>query len=102
MAITHLTKDNFDSAIANGKVVVDFWATWCGPCRMQAPILDEVDMALDGRAKVCKVDVDEQPELASRFGVMSIPTLIYFQDGKVTGKAVGVQSRVQVLAALGE
>ena len=56
----------------------------------------------DGRAKVCKVDVDEQPELASRFGVMSIPTLIYFQDGKVTGKAVGVQSRVQVLAALGE
>ena len=59
-------------------------------------------MALDCRAKVCKVDVDEQPELASRFGVMSIPTLIYFQDGKVTGKAVGVQSRVQVLAALGE
>ena len=92
MAIEHLTKENFDEVTGSGRCVVDFWATWCGPCRMQAPILDEVDMALDGRAKVCKVDVDEQPELASRFGVMSIPTLIYFQDGKVTGKAVGVQS----------
>ena len=91
MAIEHLTKENFDEVTGSGRCVVDFWATWCGPCRMQAPILDEVDMALDGRAKVCKVDVDEQPELASRFGVMSIPTLIYFQDGKVTGKAAGYQ-----------
>ena len=102
MAIEHLTKENFDEVTGSGRCVVDFWATWCGPCRMQAPILDEVDMALDGRAKVCKVDVDEQPELAARFGVMSIPTLIYFQDGKVTGKAVGVQSRTQVRAGLGE
>ena len=69
---------------------------------MEAHILDGVDMALGGKAKVCKVDVDAEPALAARFGVMSIPTLIYFQDGKITGKAVGVQSRNQVLAALGE
>ena len=99
--VQHLTSADFDSVTASGRCVVDFWASWCGPCRMQGPILDEVDMALDGRAKVCKVDVDEQPELAARFGVMSIPTLIYFEDGNMTGKAVGVQMKEQIAAALG-
>ena len=101
MAITHLTKDNFDSAIANGKVVVDFWATWCGPCRMQAPILDEFDQAQNGAVSVCKVDVDAEPELAARYGIMSIPTLPYFQNGQLINKTVGVQSLAQISAAMG-
>ncbi len=76
--IMHLTKDNFDSVTSSGLVLVDFWATWCGPCRMQAPILEEFDKQMEGRVKVCKLDVDEVPSVAQRFGVMSIPTLIAF------------------------
>ena len=100
MAVTHLSKDNFDSAVASGKVVVDFWASWCGPCRMQAPILDQFAEAHED-VSVCKVDVDAEPELAARFGVMSIPTLIYFQNGKVVNKTVGVQSLAQIASARG-
>ncbi len=100
MAITHLTKDTFDAAVASGKAVVDFWAGWCGPCRMQAPILDQFAEAHQD-VSVCKVDVDAEPELAARYGVMSIPTLLYFQDGKLINKTVGVQSLAQVAAAMG-
>ena len=100
MAVTHLSKDNFDSAVASGKVVVDFWASWCGPCRMQAPILDQFAEAHED-VSVCKVDVDAEPELAARFGVTSIPTLIYFQNGKVVNKTVGVQSLAQIASAMG-
>ena len=82
MSIMHLTKDNFDSITSSGLVLVDFWATWCGPCRMQAPILEEFDKQMEGRVRVCKLDVDEVPAIAQRFGVMSIPTLIAFKDGK--------------------
>ena len=100
MAVTHLTKENFDSAVASGKVVVDFWASWCGPCRMQAPILDQFAEAYQD-VSVCKVDVDEQPELAARFGVMSIPTLVYFHEGRVVNKTVGVQTLAQIASAMG-
>lgn len=96
MAVLHLTKDSFDSAVASGAVIVDFWATWCGPCRMQAPILDKLDAEMNGSVKVCKVDVDQEPELAQRFSVFSIPTLIAFRDGKQVGKAVGLQSLEQL------
>ena len=100
MAVQHLTSADFDSTIAAGRRVGDFWASWCGPCRMQGPILDEF-AAEHPEIKSCKVDVDAEPALASRFGVMSIPTLIYFEDGKQVGKAVGVQMKEQIAAALG-
>lgn len=101
MAVIHLTKDNFELVTASGTVLVDFWATWCGPCRMQAPILDELDKELGDKVKICKVDVDEQPAIAQNFGIMSIPTLIAFRDGKLIEKRVGVQSREELLQMLG-
>ena len=101
MAVLHLTKENFDETISEGLVMLDFWATWCGPCRMQAPILEELDAACEGNVKVCKIDVDTEPELARRFGIMSIPTLISFRDGKQLEKRVGVQSLEQLQVMLG-
>lgn len=101
MSVMHLTNDNFDSAVSDGLVLLDFWAEWCGPCRMQAPVLDELDKELEGKVKICKVDVDENPNLARRFGVMSIPTLIAFKDGEQLEKRIGLQSREELLEMLG-
>lgn len=92
MAITHLTKDSFDSFISEGTSIVDFWATWCGPCRMQAPILDALDAELGESVKIGKVDVDNEGELAIRYGVMSIPTLIVFKNGEIFKKTIGLTS----------
>ena len=92
MAISHLDMNNFDAAISEGVTLVDFGATWCGPCRMQAPILEKLDAELGDSVKIGKVDVDENPMLAQRFGVMSIPTLIAFRGGQVVNQRVGVQS----------
>lgn len=101
MSVMHLTKDNFDSVTSSGLVLVDFWATWCGPCRMQAPVLDDLDAELEGKVKICKVDVDENPDIARRFGVMSIPTLISFKDGQQLDKRIGLQSREELVQMLG-
>ena len=90
MAIMHFDSKSFDEAIASGTTLVDFWATWCGPCRMQAPILDAFEAEAGGAVKVGKVDVDEHPEIAARFGISSIPTLIAFRDGKEIRRNVGV------------
>ena len=89
MAVTHLTKDNFDAVTSQGLVLVDFWATWCGPCKMQAPIVDQLDLECGDTVKVCKVDVDAEPALARKFRVMSIPTLIALKDGQVKETRVG-------------
>lgn len=88
-----LTKDNFAQSIQNGVSLVDFWAPWCGPCKMQLPIVDELATELGNKAVVAKINVDEEPELASQFGVMSIPTLILFKDGQPVDKMVGLQSK---------
>ena len=90
MAIQHLNKENFDGTIQSGTVLVDFWATWCGPCRMQAPILEQLDAKQLPGLTIGKVDVDEQPELANRYGITSIPTLVVFKNGKAAAKQIGV------------
>ena len=96
MAINYLTKNDFDTFTGEGLALIDFWATWCGPCRMQAPILETLDAELGGKVKIGKVDVDNEQELAMRFGIMSIPTLIAFKDGQAVEKRVGVQSLDQL------
>lgn len=90
MAIIHLTKDNFDKTVGEGTVLVDFWASWCGPCRMLAPVIEDLGVKYQGKAKICKVDVDAEPELAQRFGIMSIPTVLVFKNGVESGKLIGV------------
>lgn len=95
MSVMTLTKDNFDQEALSSStpVLVDFWAAWCGPCRMFSPIVDEFAEENAGAVKVGKVNVDEQPELASRYGVMSIPTAILFKNGEVAETLVGLQSK---------
>lgn len=102
MAEITLTKDNFEKQVlrADRPVLVDFWATWCGPCRMLAPIVAEI-AGERGDVAVGKVNVDDESELAARYGVSSIPTVILFKNGKVSATSVGYRSKAQLLAALG-
>lgn len=97
MTVLSVTKQNFSEVVENSKepVLVDFWAAWCGPCKMMAPVLDEV-AAEHPSAKIAKVNIDEQPELAAQFGIMSIPTLMVMENGKPVNTAVGVQSKAAV------
>lgn len=89
MSVLHLTEGAFDKAIAQGVALVDFWATWCGPCKMLAPTIEELGSKYEGKATVAKVDVDAEPGLAGRYGVMSIPTVILFKDGVEVDRKVG-------------
>ena len=102
MAVINITSANFESEVLHSDkpVLLDSWATWCGPCRMRSPIVDEVAEER-GDIKVGKVNVDEQPELAGQFDVMSIPTLLVFENGKLVNRAVGARPKSGVLSLLG-
>ena len=94
MAVLHLNSENFEKEVleAQEPVLVDFYADWCGPCKMMAPVVEKIAQELAGQAKVCKINVDEARDIASEYGVMSIPTFIVFKQGKPTRTTVGVQS----------
>ena len=101
MSVININKNNFQNEVLNSEkpVLLDFWAPWCGPCRMVSPIVDEI-ASERGDIKVGKVNVDEQPELAGQFGVMSIPTLVVMKGGKVVNQMVGARPKAQILAML--
>jgi thioredoxin 1 len=103
-SITQLSTDTFDEVIGSSAepVVVDFWAEWCGPCKMIAPILDEIATEQQGKLRVAKINVDEAPDVARRYEVMSIPTLLVFRDGELAKRVVGAKGKGQLLEDLAE
>ena len=100
MAEIILTENNFEQEVLNSEipVLVDFWATWCGPCRMLAPTIEKIAEEQEGKIKVGKIDVDEEPELAAKYGSSSIPTLMVFKKGVVVKASVGVQPKAAIEA----
>ena len=99
-----LSDGNFDSEIQKteaGPILVDFWATWCGPCRVVAPILEQIAVDLKGKVRIGKLDVDQNPATASQFGIQSIPTLVLFKNGRVVDQMIGAQSREAIAGMIG-
>ena len=103
MSVLHITKENFNAEVVNSDrpVLLDFWATWCGPCRMVGPLVEEI-AAEHPEIKVGKINVDEQPELAAQFQIMSIPTLMVVKNGRITQRVVGARPKAQILALVQE
>ena len=102
MSVIELTEKSFDTAINSPNVLVDFYAEWCGPCREQAPVLEAFAERYEGRVKVAKLDVDQVPSVAQRLGIMSVPTLVAFREGKETARRTGVQSSEGLAALVGQ
>jgi thioredoxin 1 len=92
-----LKATEFDATIAEGTVLVDFWAPWCGPCRMLAPVIEELAADFEGKAKICKVNTDEEQDIAVKYGIRSIPTILFFKNGELVDQMVGASSK-QILA----
>ncbi len=99
MSVIKLTNENFENEVLKSEipVLVDFWAEWCGPCRMQAPIIEDLANTMGEKLKVCKLNVDEESDLAVKYNVMSIPTLIYFKDGQIKNTTIGLHSKDEIL-----
>lgn len=100
MAAIQLNGSNFNEVVLNSEkpVLIDFWASWCGPCRMQSPVIEELSDELEGSAVIAKLNVDDNPELAAQFSVMSIPTLVIVKDAKVVGRRTGVTPKDTLLS----
>ncbi len=101
MSLLHITKNNFEAEVLHSEkpVLLDFFATWCGPCRMVGPVLEEIAQE-NQQIKVAKIDVDQEPELAQKFGVTSIPLLVVMKDGKIVNQALGAKPKEQILAMI--
>ena len=99
MAVITVNDENFEKEVLQSRmpVLLDFWATWCGPCKMMTPVVEELATEKEGTIKVCKVNVDDEPDLAQKFNIMSIPTFVAIKEGKVVGTSVGVQTKQQIL-----
>ncbi|MFP4053745.1 MAG: thioredoxin [Phycisphaerae bacterium] len=98
--VVQLDERNFDTSITHGVTVVDFWAPWCGPCRMLGPVLDDLALKLDGKATVAKVNVDESPAIALRYGVSAIPLIVVLKDGREVDRLVGLQNLPSLMQAV--
>lgn len=103
-SVIHLTDGNFDAEVANSQlpILVDFWAPWCGPCRMVAPIVDAIAEKFTGRVRVAKVNIDENPGVTGRFGILSIPTLIFFKEGREVERVIGALPEVALTEKLNQ
>ena len=100
----NITKSNFEKEVISSEipVVLDFWATWCGPCKMLSPVLDELAAEYSDRARICKVNVDDEPELSARFGIANVPTLIFLKNGEILKKTVGYREKDELEGMLKE
>lgn len=98
----NITSENFEKEVLQSEipVLVDFWASWCMPCKMMTPVVEEIEKEMQNTVKVCKINIDEQADLAIQYGVMSIPTFLVFKEGKVTNKTVGVQEKQELIKIL--
>ena len=98
MSVIQLTSENFEKEVGEARVpvLVDFWASWCGPCKMMGPVVEQIAKEMGDSARVCKINIDEQPELASQYNVMSIPTFILFKEGKEVNRTIGAMPKEEL------